>query len=486
MHVPCKGPSLAKDAKLNMSTKEIEDQIKIGPWTILHQLGEGGMARVSFAKRTNIEGDDENQQVAVLKTPKAEFLVDARRRKLFFDEIRVSSKMTHPNVVKALDWGVDEGLPYIAMEFVAGGNLSSLITTAANQEIEFSVNLTAYITQQIAYGLQYAHTFKIANVSERIIHRDVAAKNVLVSGSGAVLLTDFGVASALSIESSANVLKGTAAYMAPEHAVGKATQASDCFGLGTILWSLLAGKRFRHDVAPDDMLRAAVQGHITPLNRPLPQDIRGVLEGLLHPEEGERMGLSEALAVLEGYPSQRSTLSTLVRRMFGLAATRSGHTRVEVEIPQSLLASKEFARTQKNRADSDAIRVAAKAELSTADVIAPAALDAPPASGTPIDATVDFGKDFSPFVGRDDDAPSAPSYKRRRSSSQSIPTIYDTPGAAAPPPYTPPESRADLAPPLVSTRTDAEFGENPARRPCRRDAPGCRGDPRLHASPERL
>lgn len=197
-----------------MSTKEIEGQVKVGPWTILHELGEGGMARVSFAKRTNIEGD-ENHQVVVVKTPKAEFLVDPRRRKLFFDEIGVASKMNHPNVVKAIDWGVDEWLPYIAMEFVAGGDLSSLISAATSKEIEFTVELAVYVTQQVAYGLQYAHTFKIGNVSECIIHRDVAAKNVLVSGAGAVLLTDFGVASALSIQSSANVLKGTAAYMGP-------------------------------------------------------------------------------------------------------------------------------------------------------------------------------------------------------------------------------------------------------------------------------
>ena len=426
-----------------MSTKELESQVKVGPWTILHELGEGGMARVSFAKRANIEGDEEDQQVAVVKTPKAEFLVDARRRKLFFDEIRVASKMTHPNIVKALDWGVDEGLPYIAMEFVAGGNLSSLISAATSKEISISIDLAAYITQQVAYGLQYAHSFKIGNVSERIVHRDVAAKNVLVSGSGAVLLTDFGVASALSIESSANVLKGTAAYMAPEHAVGKATQASDCFGLGTILWSLLAGRRFRHDVTNDDMLSAAVRGHITPMARPLPADIRNVLEGLLHPEQDKRLGLVDALAVLERYPSQRSTLSNLVRQLFGSAATRSGHTRIEIEtIPESLLASKEFARTQK-RVD---LAQPPAADFSTADVLAPAALDAPPASGAPIDATVDFGEDFNPFP-RDEDAPSAPSHKRRRSSSQSISTSSDEPASAPAAPQTPPESATQLAPP---------------------------------------
>jgi len=432
-----------------MSTKELEGQVKVGPWTILHELGEGGMARVSFAKRTNIEGD-ENQQVAVVKTPKAEFLVDPRRRKLFFDEIGVASKMTHPNVVKAIDWGVDHGLPYIAMEFVAGGDLSSLISAATNKEIEFTVELAAYITQQVAYGLQYAHTFKIDNVSERIIHRDVAAKNVLVSGAGAVLLTDFGVASALSIQSSANVLKGTAAYMAPEHAVGKATQASDCFGLGTILWALLAGKRFRHDITNDDMLRAAVQGHISPMQRALPSDIRGVLEGLLHPEEDQRMGLSDALTVLERCPSQRSTLSSLVRQVFGAAATRSGHTRVEFEVPKALLASKEFARAQE-QADSPPNPQAA--DLPTADVVVPAALDAPPAAGAPIDATLDFGEDFNPAMPRDEDAPSGPSHKRRRTSSESSAAHATEPASAPSTPQTTPEVEVQLAPPTFPPRT---------------------------------
>jgi serine/threonine protein kinase len=317
--------------------------VTIGPWQIMHELGEGGMARVLLAERALGSG---HSKVAVVKVPKERYLVDGRHREAFFAEADLAMKLDHPNIVPVFDAGVDEGLPYFAMMFVAGRSLSEVIRDRSLNHIEADCEVAAYVTLQVAYALQYAHEFEIGSVPQRIIHRDVSAKNVMVGGDGSVRLSDFGVATALSTKTSGHVIKGTIVYMAPEHALGHASQKSDVFGLGTILWMLLDGRRFRGDLPANELYPAVVRGYIPDVGRrDAPADLRRVLDGLLDPEERSRIPLAEAIPILEQYPSRRTALAQTMRRLYGRDARRSGRTKADHPVAKALLATKALAKT---------------------------------------------------------------------------------------------------------------------------------------------
>lgn len=440
--------------------------ITIGPWRILHELGEGGMARVLLAERELATG---HTKIAVVKVPKERYLVDEKHREAFFAEADLAMKLDHPNIVPVFDAGVDEGLPYFAMMFVSGKSLSEVIRDRSRHHIDGDCEVAAYVTLQVAYALQYAHEFEIAGVHQQIIHRDVSAKNVMVGGDGSVLLSDFGVASALSHETSGHAVKGTLVYMAPEHALGHATQKSDAFGVGTILWMLLGGRRFRGDVSGDEVMPAVIRGYIPDVGRPdVPADLRRVLDGLLDPEERDRMPLAEAIPILEQYPSRRTALTQIMRRMYGRDARRSGRTRADRPVAKAVLATKALAKTR------EAFLAAADPYAGldddedpappTIDVRLPAALrdqpnptaaevrgEHPPAermadrtrSAAPSDETVRFGE-RTPPARADTTAPLAPAFReadapvlsdaKQRQRVTEVDPMYAAPGNTAPAP----------------------------------------------------
>lgn len=299
--------------------------MKIDDYELRHQLNKGGMAQVWLAQRRWTDG---KAKAVVIKLPLSQVMSDERQKRLFLDEARVMMQLDHANIVPVFDAGLHEGMPWLAMRYVPGRNVSELVRAIVRTGHDMDFAIAAYVARNVAYALRYAHGYEIEGVSQNIVHRDVAAKNVMISGAGEVLLTDFGVASALSIESTNKHVKGTFRYMAPEHALGHAGQKSDAFGLGTILFSLIEGKEFRWDIPPDQIIHAATSGHITQLLRQdIPARLRAVVEGLLEYDEHKRMSIEQAVTLLEEFPGRQTALSKLMGRYFGAAEMRrSGHT----------------------------------------------------------------------------------------------------------------------------------------------------------------
>src|SRR5690606_22390542 len=116
------------------------------------------------------------------------------------------------------------------------------------------------VVRGVAQGLDYAHNYETNGVHQHIVHRDVASKNVMIDGAGSVLLADFGVATSIRTQTSRMDAKGTLAFMAPEHLLARALPASDVFGLGAILWELLAGRPFRGGLEGQALREAVVAG----------------------------------------------------------------------------------------------------------------------------------------------------------------------------------------------------------------------------------
>jgi serine/threonine-protein kinase len=160
---------------------------------------------------------------------------DLRRR--FLREARLAARLAHPNVVRVFDVGVDDGRPFIAMEYVEGGTLAELVA----QRGQLPVVETATLGTQMCAGLAAVH-------AAGLVHRDVKPQNLLLRTDGVLKLGDFGIAAGhdgtrLTL---AGTVLGTAGYLAPEQARGEeVTAAADIYAVGAVLYELLTGEPSR-------------------------------------------------------------------------------------------------------------------------------------------------------------------------------------------------------------------------------------------------
>lgn len=240
---------------------ELRDQLQatLGDSLILEQeLGGGGMSRVFVAHEAAL-----GRKVVVKVLPPemaAAVSIDRFRR-----EIQLAAQLQHPHIVPLLAAGETEGLPYYTMPFVRGDSLRSRLAKGG----ELPVAETIRILREIASALAYAH-------EAGVVHRDIKPENVLISGGSAVV-TDFGVAKALSASSGANagtltslgVALGTPAYMAPEQATADPNidHRADIYALGVVAYEMLSGSTPFQGRSPQATLAAHVTEKPEPITR---------------------------------------------------------------------------------------------------------------------------------------------------------------------------------------------------------------------------
>ncbi len=202
----------------------------IGRYQVIRTLGEGGMGAVFLATDPAID-----RQVA-LKLMRAGFNSGSLRER-FAREARAVGRLHHPNIVTIFEFGEHQGEPFIAMEYVEGETLSSLIGRP-----DVTPSQIVGLMDGLCAGLHYAHR-------AGIIHRDIKPVNVMVDTEGIVKILDFGIAraAALSLTQSGTqpgTVLGTLNYMSPEQLSGKAIdQRTDIFAVGAVFYELLAGRQ---------------------------------------------------------------------------------------------------------------------------------------------------------------------------------------------------------------------------------------------------
>jgi tetratricopeptide (TPR) repeat protein len=214
---------------------------QFGRYQLTRRIGSGGMAEVFLARTEVAQGL--SKQLVIKKIHPA-FARSRQFAAMFVDEARVCLGLNHPNIVQVFDFGQIGDSWYLAMEYVEGLDLLRLEHEAGRRRLAFPETLAAYLVQQIAKGLDYAHR-KTDDEGEPlgIVHRDVSPQNVLVSLDGAVKLTDFGIARARDVHDEAGVVKGKFAYMAPEQARGEVVdRRADVFSAGVVLFELITGQ----------------------------------------------------------------------------------------------------------------------------------------------------------------------------------------------------------------------------------------------------
>ncbi|MFT3692824.1 MAG: serine/threonine-protein kinase [Kofleriaceae bacterium] len=210
---------------------------KFGKYHLLAPLAQGGMGALYLA----VTGDRGLERLMVIKTV-LPHLADAEYVARFRDEAKVVVKLSHGNLIPVFDAGLVGGELFLAMDFVEGRDLRAVWNRCAKKQVAFPIDVAVYICKELCRGLAYAHSFPDLN----LVHRDVSPPNVLVSYTGEVKLTDFGLASStLKLEKTApGIIYGKVAYMSPEQARGeKLDGRSDMYAAGIVLWELLTGRQ---------------------------------------------------------------------------------------------------------------------------------------------------------------------------------------------------------------------------------------------------
>ncbi len=199
------------------------------------------MAEVFLARTSVAQGL--TKQLVIKKIHPA-FARSRQFAAMFVDEARIALGLNHPNIVQVFDFGQMGETYFLAMEYVEGLDLLRLMQEVARRRGAIPFGLCAYVVQQVAKGLDYAHR-KTDDFGEPlgIVHRDISPQNVLLSFDGAVKIVDFGIARARDVHEEEGVVKGKFAYMAPEQARGELVdRRADVYSAGVVLFELATGR----------------------------------------------------------------------------------------------------------------------------------------------------------------------------------------------------------------------------------------------------
>ncbi len=286
----------------------------LGHYRVTERIGAGGMGVVYRARDERLERD------IALKVLPSGALADDEMRRRFRKEALALSRLNHPNIATIHDFNSEDGVDFLAMEFIAGVTLSEKLKEGALAEGE-----VVRLGKQIAEALEAAH-------EQKLIHRDLKPSNIMVTAKGLVKVLDFGLAKLLRpgatgdktlTVTSTQSLSGTLPYMAPEQLEGReADERTDIHALGAILYELATGRRLFPQDSPSQIVQAiAREIPETPssLNPQVSQGLETIILKCLQKDPAGR------------YASARELLSDLGRLesgdSSGLAASRAGRAK---------------------------------------------------------------------------------------------------------------------------------------------------------------
>ena len=245
-----------------------------GAYRILEPLGRGGMASVYKAYEAALD------RYVALKVLPGEFLHDETFAERFRREAKVVARLEHPNIIPIHAFGIEGGIPWMAMRLISGGALSSLLRVGG-----LSHERIITILRGVADALDYAH-------GKGVVHRDVKPQNILLDEAERVYLADFGIAK--MVEGSGaltqtGMITGTPQYMAPEQATGQPVdQRVDIYALGVVAYEMLTGRvPFAADTPVAVLMKHVTEPMPIPPASTVPQPlVRALLKGMAKkPEE---------------------------------------------------------------------------------------------------------------------------------------------------------------------------------------------------------
>ena len=227
------------------------EERSVGRYRIVRQVGRGGMAIVYLARQQDL-----NRDVA-LKELSSFHATSPDMAERFVRESRLAGSLNHPNIVTVLEYFEDDGVPFIAMEYVPRGSLRPYVGRLSPAQL-------AGVMEGVLAGLAHAEM-------HGIVHRDLKPENLMVTSDGRVKIADFGIAKATASAATGAFLTakgttvGTPAYMAPEQAMGQEVGPwTDLYSVGVMAWEQVVGHTPFHDT---DAPMAILMRHV---NEPIP------------------------------------------------------------------------------------------------------------------------------------------------------------------------------------------------------------------------
>jgi serine/threonine-protein kinase len=254
VQTPSEAEAALRAAEMPRETRFTPGTILLNRYRVISLLGRGGMGEVYRAEDMKL-----GQQVALKFVPR-ELGSDPTVLKHLYSEVRIGRDVAHPNVCRLYDIVEYDGDHFIAMQYVDGEDLASLLRRIGRLPVEKAID----IARDLCAGLGAAH-------DRGVIHRDLKPANVMIDGKGRAHITDFGLA-IISDDPQKRGIAGTPAYMAPEQLAGqRVTTASDVYALGLIIFEVLTGNRMFEAGSLTDI----AQQHLKPKPR-LASSVRDV------------------------------------------------------------------------------------------------------------------------------------------------------------------------------------------------------------------
>lgn len=298
-----------------------------GKYHLLDKIGSGGMAELFLARQTGLSGFE---KVVAIKRILPHLIQSSEFVTMFVNEAKLAALLSHQNIVQIYDLGNIDSAYFIAMEYVMGKDLRTLLSYARSKNLLPSIGDILIITSKICSALDYAHRKKDLNGTDlHLVHRDISPQNILVSYEGEVKLVDFGIAKAATgvQETKTGVLKGKLAYMSPEQAWGKPIDhRTDIFALGIVLYEALTGHRLftgNNEISILEKVRQADVPAPTRLNPGIPSELEGILLRALAKEPENRYQTAsemqmalESLITQKGYAFSSLSLSNYMKILY--------------------------------------------------------------------------------------------------------------------------------------------------------------------------
>ncbi|WP_437290820.1 protein kinase domain-containing protein [Sorangium sp. So ce406] len=272
----------------------------------LAEIASGATTRVDLCRSV---GPNRPGELLAVKRLHPHFAEDPAVSTRFFDEVRTTAALKHPNVVEVAGWGNDEQGSYFAVELVQGVSLARLMKTVFDTGEVFSERLVVHIGATLCRGLAAAHELRSpAGELLNLVHRDLTPGNVLVGFQGEVKIADFGLAkSSLRVMTTAvGARRRVTTYMAPEQARGgPADKRSDLFSLGVVLFELFSGKHPWPSSSDYELLRALTTqpaADLRELRPKIDKELVAIVMRCLEKDASSRFqSADDILARLEGW-----------------------------------------------------------------------------------------------------------------------------------------------------------------------------------------
>jgi TonB family protein len=304
---------------------------QFGQYILEEHIATGGMAEVYRARMLGMEGF---QKTVAIKRILPQLTDDEEFVTMLIDEAKLAAQLNHNNIIHIYDLGRIDRSYYIAMEYIEGEDLRSILQTCRELGVKVPVQLAVHITALLASALDYAHKKRdFENRDLGLVHRDVSPQNVLISNDGDIKLCDFGIAKAASkaTQTRAGALKGKLQYMSPEQAWGRdIDHRSDIFSLGLVFYEMLTGEAVFSGGTERSVLEQARDPKVSApskLNPELPAEVDRIVLQALEPDPELRYQSArdlqrelEAVARAEGWAPDRAGVALLVRDPAAAAA----------------------------------------------------------------------------------------------------------------------------------------------------------------------